>query len=230
MKINLKSFISGIIIGTLIASTVSVFAITLKITNNNYPIYVNGQKQEIDGYNINGNTYLGLSATATALDASVKYNKDKKSIEINSINKDNPKKNLDEGITDQKIDGLNIYQKNGEQYVAFMDITGALVNKIRTENSKTIYISTDYTEYDNPQKIGDNILNVKDFSLYIAKIDLKSGKDIEQGVIVRKIPCIYIYHQTSNSYAQCVSLDNYKKYFQTLWNQTTQQILDTHKI
>jgi hypothetical protein len=123
----MKKFVLSLLIGCLLTSITSIFAATLKVTENPYPIYVNGTKQKINGYNINGNTCLYLFDAVAILNASFKYDKDSKSIMINTD------ANNKEGITNQKIDSLSIYQKDGKQYVDF-DAGLTYLNQLKGTN------------------------------------------------------------------------------------------------
>jgi hypothetical protein len=75
---NFKSGISGFLIGVVLTSSITIFAETqLNVKPNPYPIIVDGKTISTEGYNINGSTYLGLTATANILDVDVKF-EDKK--------------------------------------------------------------------------------------------------------------------------------------------------------
>lgn len=53
---NIACFISGVIV----ASTVGAIAATYTATENTFPIKVNGQDAQMEGYNIEGSTYFKL--------------------------------------------------------------------------------------------------------------------------------------------------------------------------
>lgn len=55
-----KSNIISFIIGAVIFGSVSAFAVQYTISDNPYPIQLNGQNVNIEGYNINDNTYFKL--------------------------------------------------------------------------------------------------------------------------------------------------------------------------
>lgn len=86
----MKKYISGLLAGIIIATSLTTFAaVQLKVVPNPYPIFINNSKANVQGYNINGSTYLKLSDLKVAgIDAG--YNKDKKQIEVKS----------DAGLTD----------------------------------------------------------------------------------------------------------------------------------
>ena len=57
----MKKFVLGFIIGALLFSFASVYAAgELNIASNPFPVFINGVQTEVDGYNINGYTYLKL--------------------------------------------------------------------------------------------------------------------------------------------------------------------------
>lgn len=57
----MKKFILGFIIGALLFSFAGVFAaVELNVIPNPFPVLIDGVKTEIEGYNINGSTYLKL--------------------------------------------------------------------------------------------------------------------------------------------------------------------------
>ncbi len=80
----MKKYISGLLTGIIIATSLTAFAaVQLKVIPNPYPVFVNGTKANVQGYNINGSTCLKLSdLKIVGIDA--KYNKDKKHIEVKS--------------------------------------------------------------------------------------------------------------------------------------------------
>ncbi|ACL77568.1 hypothetical protein [Ruminiclostridium cellulolyticum] len=80
----MKKFFAGLITGIIVAISFTAFAaVQLKVVPNPYPVYINNVKSDVSGYNINGSTYLKTTDFKSAgLD--VKYNKNKKQIEVKS--------------------------------------------------------------------------------------------------------------------------------------------------
>jgi hypothetical protein len=195
---RIKSFIAGLLIGGIIISGLTIFANeTLKVISNPYPIYVDGQRKDISAYNINDSTYLGLTDTATVLNTSVKYDKNTK-----SINVDTNQTELDEGITNDKIDELNIYQKNEKQYVKFEDV----FNLLSVKNHNDICLT--YCEnYEVPHP--NQIVKVENFDLYLNI--LNNNRIFQTLLIVGNIPCIYVSDKI-----KCISIDDYNQYFKPL--------------
>lgn len=69
-----KQTVLSFIIGGILFSSVGVFAATtLNVTPNQYPIIVDNEKKDIEGYNIDGRTYLQLRDTTEVLDANLNF-------------------------------------------------------------------------------------------------------------------------------------------------------------
>ena len=63
----MKRFVLGFIIGGVICSALTGFAVEYAVTANPYPVKVNGVETPIEGYNINDNTYFKLRDVADAV-------------------------------------------------------------------------------------------------------------------------------------------------------------------
>lgn len=73
MKINFKNYVCGIITGLIIMVSISVYATTtINVKTNPYPVLIDEKETKIDGYNINGSTYLKLS-DLTKIGVNVKF-------------------------------------------------------------------------------------------------------------------------------------------------------------
>lgn len=79
----MKKFISGLIVGIMIMVSMSVFADSLNVKTNPFPVLVNGVRQAVDAYNINGSTYIKLSDVAKATEGAVNVKFDGESQVIN---------------------------------------------------------------------------------------------------------------------------------------------------
>lgn len=193
----MKKLISGIIIGALLVSCMTVFATNFKVVSNNLPIFVDGEQKQVTGYNINGNTCLDLKDTAKVFNASVKYNKDNKSIEINSNNCI---------LTNKKIDGLKIYQNNNEEYVNFEDV----FNLLSIKNHSDICLT--YCEnYQTPRP--NQTVKVENFDIYL---NILNNDKINKTIfIIGNIPCVYL-QVNSNSFLKCISVNDYNQYIKPL--------------
>lgn len=79
-----KQFMIGFLVGALVFSLSPVFAEgELNIMENPFPIFINGKMERVEGYNINGYTFLKLADFGKA-GLVVKFNEATKRIEIES--------------------------------------------------------------------------------------------------------------------------------------------------
>lgn len=62
-----KNFMTGFLAGALVFGAAGVFAVNYTVTQNPYPVLLNGQKAKIEGYNINDSTYFKLRDIADAV-------------------------------------------------------------------------------------------------------------------------------------------------------------------
>ena len=65
--IFMKRFVLGFIIGGVICSALTGFAVEYAVSVNPFPVKVNGVETTIEGYNINDNTYFKLRDVAAAI-------------------------------------------------------------------------------------------------------------------------------------------------------------------
>ena len=63
----MKRFTLGFIIGGIICSALTGFAVEYAVTANPFPIKVDGVSKSIEGYNINDSTYFKLRDIADAV-------------------------------------------------------------------------------------------------------------------------------------------------------------------
>ncbi|ACL77324.1 hypothetical protein [Ruminiclostridium cellulolyticum] len=172
----MKKFLSGLITGLLVSVSLTAFAaIQLKVVPNPYPVFINNAKANVQGYNINGSTYLKLSDLKTAgLDA--KYNNAKKQIEVNSVN--NSATDADQisvNPTSDNIDGFKIYKLDGKDYVRIYEIVKYCNDqyiKNQTDKKVFFYLRTKsiYSESDTNYK--GQTPTVESTMFYIEKHDL----------------------------------------------------------
>ena len=122
-----KQFMIGFLVGALLFSLSPVFAEgELNIINNPFPILINGQVAEVEGYNINGYTFLKL-ADFGKTGLVVKFNETEKRIEIESVGKNSSERGDDkvsDGIATEATtsDGLTICTIDGVRYIAMADV------------------------------------------------------------------------------------------------------------
>ena len=134
-----KQFMIGFLVGALLFSLSPVFAEGgLNIMENPFPILVNGQPTEVEGYNINGYTFLKLVDFGKA-GLVVKFNETEKRIEIESVIKSSNERGGDkiveesipiEGATIEK-DGYNLMVVNGIEYVSLKEVYEKYEGKYR---------------------------------------------------------------------------------------------------
>lgn len=78
----MKKIIIGFILGIILTFPISIFATSsLNITNNPFPVLINGVIEQVEGYNINGYTFLKLADFKKA-ELDINFNSTKRQIEI----------------------------------------------------------------------------------------------------------------------------------------------------
>ena len=112
----MKKFISGLIVGIIMAVAVTAFAAAkLNIVPNPFPVLIDGVETPVEGYNINGYTFLKLADFKKA-GLAVKFNEADRQIEISK----------DPSFIPVEFSGINGYNKDGDIYISLKD---ALANK-----------------------------------------------------------------------------------------------------
>jgi hypothetical protein len=134
-----KHFMIGFLVGALLFSLSPVFAEGgLNIMENPFPIFINGKMERVEGYNINGYTFLKLADFGKA-GLVVKFNETEKRIEIESVIKSSNERGGDkiveesipiEGATIEK-DGYNLMVVNGIEYVSLKEVYEKYEGKYR---------------------------------------------------------------------------------------------------
>ena len=78
MRINIKSFIAGIILGAVLFSGAAVLAASYEAYTATFPVYINGEEWESDSLVavIEGRTYLPLRALGGVLGVDVEWNEE----------------------------------------------------------------------------------------------------------------------------------------------------------
>lgn len=115
----MKKFIIGFIVGALMFSIIPVMAQEgLTVVPNPFPVVIDGVVTEVEGYNINGYTFLKLADFGKA-GLTVKFNETDKQIEISSTKKAviTPEPIPDKG--DDVVSDKQVYEENG--YKVIMD-------------------------------------------------------------------------------------------------------------
>ncbi|MDP4093393.1 MAG: hypothetical protein Q8920_08535 [Bacillota bacterium] len=120
----MKKFVMGLIIGILSTMSITALAAGLNIIPNPIPIFVNGTKTDLPGYNINNSTYLQLSAFKK-IGLGVNYDSQTKHIDINTKDlttsaPDTANSNTGGNkMTDEN--GIPYIEQDGAKYVYFVD-------------------------------------------------------------------------------------------------------------
>jgi len=113
----LKKFIIGFIVGALMFGIIPVMAQEgLTVVPNPFPVVIDGVVTEVEGYNINGYTFLKLADFGKA-GLTVKFNETDKQIEISSTEKAiiTPEPIPDKG--DDVVSDVEKFEENGYQAI-----------------------------------------------------------------------------------------------------------------
>ncbi len=145
----MKKFILGFILGSLIfGATAALAEEALQVKLNPFPILINGIKSDVEGYNINGFTFLKL-ADFKKTGLKVAFNETEKQIEIESmslyekqqaeaektmdIKSLNPQEQYVKKNVEKTSDGLPIVYIDGGQYIPMISINSKL-HKLKTDD------------------------------------------------------------------------------------------------
>jgi hypothetical protein len=240
MKINIKSFVSGIVIGTVLTASLSAFAaVKLNVIPNPYPIFIDGVKSKIKGYKINGTVHISINDLKT-LGISNQFNEEKQQIEIKTTSNINTKQfetsekslstenssNTNSIASNTKpsnnVDGFLVYSKDNNEYISIDKLTMEVntnnieQNEIKSSDGNIRYIKyclvADYSKSDSKAALYDSII------FYIEKtgLDINNGQTIKQKVQLCN-PLKLTYFQKGITLQEgCVEISEYKKYLQPL--------------
>lgn len=82
----MKKYFSGLLTGIILCLSLTTFAaVELNVIPNPFKVLINGTQSEVEGYNINGSTFLKLADFKKA-GLTVKFNETDKQIEVTSSN------------------------------------------------------------------------------------------------------------------------------------------------
>lgn len=144
----MKKIVFGIILGMFISSGIAVAA-ELKIVPNPFPVFIDGKKASVEGYNINGSTYLKLRDFEKA-GLKIYFDEEKRQIEVTTKetateakapNESKEVNSMDE-ITKTKYKGYDAIIKDGVTYVIyriFRDSPYYTLFYDENENVKIVY-------------------------------------------------------------------------------------------
>jgi len=170
MKNTIKGFIVGFVMASLIVGSVTATVNQYLLTPASYPIIVNGQELNDPNYptlNYQGTTYLSLKKAAEALDADLKWNEEKRQVEINNKKQestiiteskekvgkgDNVKKEVF-GEFKENVD-MYLEEVDGEQYISLGAFSSYIVQeedkyyvKLPNQNAVLVKVGTEPTEH-----------------------------------------------------------------------------------
>lgn len=125
----MKKFILGFITGGIICATATGFAVEYAVTANPFPVAVNGTETEIEGYNINDNTYFKLRDVADAVGGfNVGFSDNTITIDTDTTAEPTPTPTVKPYTTNlSPLPELPIEKRDGVQYVSMYDINDMLV-------------------------------------------------------------------------------------------------------
>jgi hypothetical protein len=151
---RMKKIIIGFIVGALMFSIIPVMAQEgLTVVPNPFPVVIDGVVTEVEGYNINGYTFLKLADFGKA-GLTVKFNETDKQIEISSTKKAviTPEPIPDKG--DDVVSDKQVYEENG--YKVIMD------NEVEYYSWKSICDNIEPKGYNiGYDKTGDSMFLIK---------------------------------------------------------------------
>lgn len=164
----MKKFILGLIVGLILPVSMA-YASDYVISQNQFPVFVNGTRQDVDALNINGSTWLRLGDVGSVLGASVVFDEVSKQISI--ITSDSSVESVESEVTTLS---------NEDQTIARSKFTPDGIEAYYSEDNKVYYvICTDFNAKYESQgyRIRINVLDSsKPVCLY------KNGEIILQGV------------------------------------------------
>lgn len=174
---KLKQILCGIIIGSLLTSWVfAVASETLSVVPNPFEIMINGEAKEIEGYNINGNTYFKLRDIGNEVGFSVDF---KEGIIM-----------IDSGENIESAISLEDSQYNYNTIDNIEYITSTDVDAIVREIAGIKKSSTSYWSFAYSLNPDGGWTDEKGSWCYFFKMKVKDGRIKEEEKY--KIPCVFI--------------------------------------
>lgn len=179
MKNTIKGFIAGFVAASLVVGGTFATVNQYLLTPATYPVVVNGQELSDPDYptlNYQGTTYLSLKKAAEALDADLKWNEEKRQVEINNkkqestiiteskekvekvekVEKAEKGDNVKKEVFGEFKENTNIYleEVNGEQYISLGAFSTYIVQeedkyyvKLPNQNAVLVKVGTEPTEH-----------------------------------------------------------------------------------
>ena len=176
MKNTIKGFIAGFVAASLVVGGTFATVNQYLLTPATYPVVVNGQELSDPDYptlNYQGTTYLSLKKTAEALDADLKWNEEKRQVEINNKKQEStiiteskekveliPKiekgDNVKKEVFGEFKENADMYieEVDGEQYISLGAFSSYIVQeedkyyvKLPNQNAVLVKVGTEPTEH-----------------------------------------------------------------------------------
>lgn len=192
-KNTLKGFIVGFVMASLIVGSVTATVNQYLLTPASYPIIVNGQELNDPNYptlNYQGTTYLSLKKTAEALDADLKWNEEKRQVEINNKKQESTiitesKEKVEKGDNVKKEvfgefkENVDMYleEVDGEQYISLGAFSSYIVQeedkyyvKLPNQNAVLVKVGTEPTEHSIQNAYKRTLVKLSSFNL-TAEVD-----------------------------------------------------------
>lgn len=173
MKNTIKGFIAGFVAASLVVGGTFATVNQYLLTPATYPVVVNGQELSDPDYptlNYQGTTYLSLKKTAEALDADLKWNEEKRQVEINNkkqestiiteskekVEKIEKGDNVKKEVFGEFKENVDMYleEVDGEQYISLGAFSSYIVQeedkyyvKLPNQNAVLVKVGTEPTEH-----------------------------------------------------------------------------------
>ena len=176
MKNTIKGFMAGFVAASLVVGGTFATVNQYLLTPATYPVVVNGQELSDPDYptlNYQGTTYLSLKKTAEALDADLKWNEEKRQVEINNKKQEStiiteskekveliPKiekgDNVKKEVFGEFKENADMYieEVDGEQYISLGAFSSYIVQeedkyyvKLPNQNAVLVKVGTEPTEH-----------------------------------------------------------------------------------
>lgn len=173
MKKRIQGLVTGLILGAVLATTVTAIAANFQVVTATFPILINGVEFKSDNppVVIDGRTYLPLKAMGEALGVSVEWNGELSRVEISKENATNDKPTATPApapATDQNKEEFTFSAKPTTKYTELFNWTqtiGDITNNTNKDYSFVTISATYYSSDDTVLAKGTAILS-----------DLKSGQ------------------------------------------------------
>lgn len=179
----MKKISFGVLIGFILAIGFNAFAVHMEVSDNKFPIFVNGEKKDVSAYNIDGSTYLKIREVAEILGIDITFENNEIIIGENTkpIIETSNKYTPSEDIINND---MYIIQKDGIYYITLLGmakVSGAEVLNWNEEseeiefgrNGKEVY------KIKVPLLPNESILHGTSYDIFVDEILPKIQVDVE---------------------------------------------------